>query len=387
MDLPEQREIVSFLIKASRNSLGDFLLSRLNRTANLKRDLADLLNRLVDSAAQAELARLLRDHGEEIVGFDAWRESTPHPSQPAKILPAEPVTAPAAAAPAKKRIAYLVTIRGLTDAEIRLCLFIRTRQSFRYDRQPEEDLRLWSRQSVGSMALSLGKTRWHLQRILTTLRRKGAVLRKRTGYWSYYHVPDEDSHVWRNLGMCGKSHNGCAENRTTDAAKTAHPLCDFPSVPLCDFPQSTSLSVFPGSSPNPDALSVVSLSASPSERPAIASDSAVRPIKTRTDWVVCQDGTLEISVPFDRRVFYQKADKAFCTGKPHREVEELIKKSYATRGLDWFEFRFTPSVASPDANGRFQTRKSKCPRCKKTHETSLVHNYCGECFLILNGRG
>jgi hypothetical protein len=67
MDFNEQRELVSFLVGASRASLSEFFLARLNRAANLEREFRELSRRLVENAAFVELAELLRDHGEEIV--------------------------------------------------------------------------------------------------------------------------------------------------------------------------------------------------------------------------------------------------------------------------------------------------------------------------------
>jgi hypothetical protein len=65
---PEARELVSFLVNCSRVSLDNFLIIQQSRASNLERDLRDAIRNLVEKTAFIELAHLLREHGEEIVG-------------------------------------------------------------------------------------------------------------------------------------------------------------------------------------------------------------------------------------------------------------------------------------------------------------------------------
>jgi hypothetical protein len=62
----EGKALVRFMVGASRASLGDFYLARLNRSADLERELRGQLHTLAEELAWVYLARLLREHGEEI---------------------------------------------------------------------------------------------------------------------------------------------------------------------------------------------------------------------------------------------------------------------------------------------------------------------------------
>lgn len=53
---------VEFLLHCSRTSLDDFELSRLNRAANLRKQLRDLYAQLVSAEAEAVFARWLIEH-------------------------------------------------------------------------------------------------------------------------------------------------------------------------------------------------------------------------------------------------------------------------------------------------------------------------------------
>jgi hypothetical protein len=67
MSSDQSKALVRFVIGASRMSLGDFYLAKLNRSANLERELREKLHALVEERALVLFANLLREHGEEIV--------------------------------------------------------------------------------------------------------------------------------------------------------------------------------------------------------------------------------------------------------------------------------------------------------------------------------
>jgi Helix-turn-helix domain len=68
MTQAEARSLVSFLVNCSRTSLGNFLIAKQSVASNLEKELRELIARLVENVAFIELANILRDHGEEIVG-------------------------------------------------------------------------------------------------------------------------------------------------------------------------------------------------------------------------------------------------------------------------------------------------------------------------------
>lgn len=86
MTQPEARELVSFLVNCSRASLGNFLIVQQSRVSNLERDLRDSIHQLIEKSAFVELAHILRDHGEEIVGAT--------PGQGAAELSTSPIEIP-----------------------------------------------------------------------------------------------------------------------------------------------------------------------------------------------------------------------------------------------------------------------------------------------------
>lgn len=67
MQTDESLELVRFLLTSSRSTLGDFELHYLNEGANAEQELKDTLHRIVYRIAWAMVARLLREHGEEIL--------------------------------------------------------------------------------------------------------------------------------------------------------------------------------------------------------------------------------------------------------------------------------------------------------------------------------
>ena len=67
MQHEQSQALVRYLADASRTSLGDVYLQRLNRAANLERDIRERLHALANELAWVLLAELLRDHGEELV--------------------------------------------------------------------------------------------------------------------------------------------------------------------------------------------------------------------------------------------------------------------------------------------------------------------------------
>jgi len=66
-----------YLREASSSSLESFELSRLNHAANLRKEIAALLDQWIEEAAEALLARWLREN----------HRSRQEPSQPLDILP------------------------------------------------------------------------------------------------------------------------------------------------------------------------------------------------------------------------------------------------------------------------------------------------------------
>lgn len=67
MTASESKALVHYLIGASRTTLGEFYLARLNRAANLERDIRAKLTALVEERVMVCFANFLREHGEEIV--------------------------------------------------------------------------------------------------------------------------------------------------------------------------------------------------------------------------------------------------------------------------------------------------------------------------------
>jgi hypothetical protein len=62
----EQHHLLSFLKNCSPTSLGNFLLAKQNRAANLERDLRDLAQELCENLVFIELACLLRNNGQNV---------------------------------------------------------------------------------------------------------------------------------------------------------------------------------------------------------------------------------------------------------------------------------------------------------------------------------
>jgi hypothetical protein len=77
-------ELIRHLLTCSRKSLGSFLLSRMNTDANLRKELAEkvepILDRLIENRVEVRLANLIRDHGEEIM--QALTEKSDDRAQP-----------------------------------------------------------------------------------------------------------------------------------------------------------------------------------------------------------------------------------------------------------------------------------------------------------------
>jgi hypothetical protein len=82
---PEARELVSFLVNCSRVSLDNFLIIQQSRASNSERDLRDSIHNLVEKTAFIELAHILRDHGEEIVGATPGRGAPELSTSPIEI--------------------------------------------------------------------------------------------------------------------------------------------------------------------------------------------------------------------------------------------------------------------------------------------------------------
>lgn len=63
-DIPLQ-----YLFECSGAILGEYEISRLNRAANLKKELRAMLEKIVDNLVQAEFARWMLEHREELCGM------------------------------------------------------------------------------------------------------------------------------------------------------------------------------------------------------------------------------------------------------------------------------------------------------------------------------
>lgn len=63
----QQQDLLQFVLTASRASLGDLYLVRLNEAANLEKQIMELIPRLADAKADALLTAFLRDHGEDLI--------------------------------------------------------------------------------------------------------------------------------------------------------------------------------------------------------------------------------------------------------------------------------------------------------------------------------
>lgn len=70
----DQQELLKFVLSASRSSLSDLWLARLNQAAILQKELQQTVLKLVDVMADARLAEFMRDHGEQLISSDT---STP----------------------------------------------------------------------------------------------------------------------------------------------------------------------------------------------------------------------------------------------------------------------------------------------------------------------
>lgn len=79
--MSDHKDTFLFLMTCSRRSLGDFLLARLSKHSQLKRDLLlrleDMVEQIIENRAEIYIANLFRDHGEEILERLAPR-ATPH---------------------------------------------------------------------------------------------------------------------------------------------------------------------------------------------------------------------------------------------------------------------------------------------------------------------
>ena len=80
---------LDFLLVCSDVSLRDFELSRLNEAANVRKNLIDILDRLVQVEAEARFARWLIEHRHELVSIGRARElQTAFEFHPQLSLPA-----------------------------------------------------------------------------------------------------------------------------------------------------------------------------------------------------------------------------------------------------------------------------------------------------------
>lgn len=66
MSPSEEQELLSFLLTCSHTSRADFLLARLNRDKEYRKQLRALMERIVENLAMVHVANFLRDHSSEI---------------------------------------------------------------------------------------------------------------------------------------------------------------------------------------------------------------------------------------------------------------------------------------------------------------------------------
>ena len=72
--------LARFLLTCSQMSLGDFFLKRLDHDRQLRKDLARLIDLLIENMAMVRLAEFLRDHRDEIAALASL--SVPQKSMP-----------------------------------------------------------------------------------------------------------------------------------------------------------------------------------------------------------------------------------------------------------------------------------------------------------------
>jgi hypothetical protein len=70
-----------FLLSASRNSLQSYELSRLGHAANLRKEMAPMLDQWVEEIAAAMLARWVMEHREREVAAAIDTDRTPRPEE------------------------------------------------------------------------------------------------------------------------------------------------------------------------------------------------------------------------------------------------------------------------------------------------------------------
>ena len=70
----DEHQLVQFLRDCSDMSLGDFVLARLNRDAELRKRLAALIEEMIENRAAYLVGSLLRTHGQELRA--RWSGST-----------------------------------------------------------------------------------------------------------------------------------------------------------------------------------------------------------------------------------------------------------------------------------------------------------------------
>jgi hypothetical protein len=66
MPTDKSAERVRYLVSASRAGLGSSQIERLNRVANLRRDVLERVAELVEELGWLHFTELLREHGEEL---------------------------------------------------------------------------------------------------------------------------------------------------------------------------------------------------------------------------------------------------------------------------------------------------------------------------------
>ena len=83
----EQQHLLSFLGNCSPVSLGNFLLAKQNRAANLERDLRDLVQELCENLVFIELACLLRNNGREVRTLEMRQGAADLSTSPTMVPP------------------------------------------------------------------------------------------------------------------------------------------------------------------------------------------------------------------------------------------------------------------------------------------------------------
>lgn len=250
MESLEKRELVSFLVSCSRQTLAEFYLKRLNRVANLERQFRDLAREIVENLAHVELADLLRDHGEEIVG---------HPTEELKLTAATaqaqlsiPPKAVGATAAPRTLYRWIWKDPSLSKAQKSILQVITNHHVFG---RPDARHEGWARVSCSQIGSETGFSRRHVIRVCKDLVAMGRLEIDQEnwggrGHWMRV-IPNQILAFGRSDTM---SHQECQYVTPREQLRDdtgSHQVCQrvtpgvTPSHPL------SVLSVLPGEAPPP----------------------------------------------------------------------------------------------------------------------------------------